>query len=184
MPKRSQVLLNGNTFRLKDRHAFIMEPETLSNHESADNKVDKPWIFYAPTLSAYPDKAESWMHQKFLDAGIAVAGIDVGEAYGSPKAFSFFEALYKEMANRGYSKKPALLGRSRGGLWVSSWAVDHPDRVAAIGGSTRSTTTPLTRESNVPHRPTAFQRSNFRHSRHNSIRSSEQTNLLRHAYPC
>jgi arylsulfatase A-like enzyme len=134
MPKRRQALLNGSTFRLKDRHAFIMEPETPSNHESADNKVDKPWIFYAPTLSAYPDKAESWMHQKFLDAGIAVAGIDVGEAYGSPKAFPFFEALYKEMANRGYSKKPALLGRSRGGLWVSSWAVDHPDRVAAIGG--------------------------------------------------
>lgn len=129
MPKRRQVLLDGETFRLKDRHAFIMEPETQTG-----NKVDKPWIFYAPTLSAYPDKAESWMHQQFLDAGIAVAGIDVGEAYGSPKAFPFFEALYDEMAERGYSKKPAMLGRSRGGLWVSSWAVKHPDRVAAIGG--------------------------------------------------
>ena len=121
MPKRRQVLLGGETFRLKDRHAFIMEPETQTG-----NNVDKPWIFYAPTLSAYPDKAESWMHQQFLDAGIAVAGIDVGEAYGSPKAFPFFEALYDEMANRGYSKTPAMLGRSRGGLWVSSWAVQAP----------------------------------------------------------
>jgi arylsulfatase A-like enzyme len=129
MPKRRQVLLGGETFRLKDRHTFIMEPETQTG-----NEVGKPWIFYAPTLSAYPDRAESWMHQQFLDAGIAVAGIDVGEAYGSPKAFPFFEALYDEMANRGYSKKPAMLGRSRGGLWVSSWAVQHPDRVAAIGG--------------------------------------------------
>ena len=68
MPQRRQVLLSGKTFRLKDRHAFIMEPELPSNNESADNKADKPWIFYAPTLSAYPDKAESWMHQKFLDA--------------------------------------------------------------------------------------------------------------------
>ncbi len=74
------------------------------------------------------------MHQQFLDAGIAVAGIDVGEAYGSPHAFPHFEALYQEMVKRGYSKKPALLGRSRGGLWVSSWALEHPDRVAAIGG--------------------------------------------------
>ena len=74
------------------------------------------------------------MHQQFLDAGIAVAGIDVGEAYGSPHAFPHFDALYREMVKQGYAKKPALLGRSRGGLWVSSWALAHPDRVAGIGG--------------------------------------------------
>ena len=129
MPKRSQVLLDGTTFRLMDRHAFIM-----ASSKDPTDEVDRPWIFYAPTLSAYPDQAESWMHRQFIDAGIAVAGIDVGEAYGSPKAFPFFEALYDEMVKRGYSKKPAMLGRSRGGLWVSSWAVKHPDRVAAIGG--------------------------------------------------
>ena len=72
-----------------------MEPKQSTNPTS-----DKPWIFYAPTLPAYPDKAETWMHEKFLEAGIAVAGIDVGEAYGSPKAFPFFEALYQEMANQ------------------------------------------------------------------------------------
>ena len=129
MPKRRQVLLDGTTFRLMDRHAFIM-----ASSKDPTDEVDRPWIFYAPTLSAYPDQAESWMHRQFIDAGIAVAGIDVGEAYGSPKAFPFFEALYDEMVKRGYSKKPAMLGRSRGGLWVSSWAVKHPDRVAAIGG--------------------------------------------------
>jgi alpha-beta hydrolase superfamily lysophospholipase len=85
-------------------------------------------------LRGLPDKAESWMHQQFLDAGIAIAGIDVGEAYGSPAAFPHFEALYQEMVKQGYSKKPALLGRSRGGLWVSSWALEHPERVAGIGG--------------------------------------------------
>jgi pimeloyl-ACP methyl ester carboxylesterase len=132
IPKRKQVLLGGESFLLHGRHAFLMSAESrLSRGESS---VRKPWIFYGPTLSAYPDQAESWMHQQFLDAGIAVAGIDVGEAYGSPHAFPHFEALYQEMVKQGYSKKPALLGRSRGGLWVSSWALKHPDRVAGIGG--------------------------------------------------
>ena len=128
-PKRTQVLLNGESYRLKDRHAFLMTP-----NEAAESATGKPWIFYGPTLKNTPDKAESWMHQQFLDAGIAIAGIDVGEAYGSPHAFPYFEALYNEMVARGYSKKPALLGRSRGGLWVSSWAIEHPDRVAGLGG--------------------------------------------------
>lgn len=132
-PKRKQVLLNAETFFVEGRHAFLMEPNENASQTTTQTQ-GKPWIFYAPTLANYPDQAESWMHHRFLDAGVAVAGIDVGEAYGSPKAFPLFDALYDEMIERGYSKHPALLGRSRGGLWVSSWACEHPDRVAGIGG--------------------------------------------------
>ena len=128
-PKRRQVLLGGESFLLNGRHAFVMTPE-----QETVPAGNKPWIFYAPALNQYPDQHESWMHERFLKAGVAVAGIDVGEAYGSPHAFPHFEALYQHMVKNGYSKKPALLGRSRGGLWVSSWALKHPDRVAGIGG--------------------------------------------------
>ena len=128
-PKRTQVLPGGESFLLEGRHAFLMKPDN-----PAETGEGKPWIFYGPTLPRTPDKAESWMHEQFLAAGVAVAGIDVGEGYGSPKAFPFFDALYEKMVDDGYSKKPALLGRSRGGLWVSSWAIEHPDRVAGIGG--------------------------------------------------
>jgi alpha-beta hydrolase superfamily lysophospholipase len=73
------------------------------------------------------------MHQKFLDAGVAVAGIDVGESYGSPKGCELFTALHRELTHkRGFAPRPCLLGRSRGGLWLSSWAADHPDRVAGL----------------------------------------------------
>ncbi len=129
-PRRTQVLLGGESYLLNGRYAFLMAPD---QHAKTRDGA-KPWIFYGPTLKQYPDQAESWMHRQFLDAGIAIAGIDVGEAYGSPNAFPHFEALYQKMVADGYSKKPALLGRSRGGLWVSSWALEHPGRVAAIGG--------------------------------------------------
>lgn len=95
----------------------------------------QPWIFYAPTLPPYPDQAERWMHEQFLEAGIAVAGIDVGEAYGSPASHRVFDALYQELTERrGFAAKPCLLGRSRGGLWISSWAIAHPQRIAGIAG--------------------------------------------------
>jgi alpha-beta hydrolase superfamily lysophospholipase len=90
---------------------------------------------YAPTLPGLPDQHEKWMHEQFLDAGVAVAGIDVGEAYGSPKGRVLFTALYQELTTkRGFAPRPCLLGRSRGGLWVTSWAADHPDKVAGLAG--------------------------------------------------
>ncbi len=74
------------------------------------------------------------MHEQFVAAGVAVAGVDTGESYGSPEAVKAAESLHAEMVRRGYSTKPALLGRSRGGLWASAWAIAHPDLTAGVGG--------------------------------------------------
>lgn len=94
---------------MAERPAFILMPPAEMQQEP------QPWIMYAPTLPAYPDKHEKWMHEQFLAAGIAVAGIDAGEAYGSPRGQGLMTALYDELtANRGFASKPCLLGRSRG----------------------------------------------------------------------
>ncbi len=75
------------------------------------------------------------MHEQFLAAGIAVAGVDVGEAYGSPKSHLVFDALYDRLTKqKNFASKPVLFGRSRGGLWVSSYAIAHPARVSGIIG--------------------------------------------------
>ena len=60
------------------------------------------------------------MFERFGQAGIAVAGIDVGESYGSSAGREIFTALYEHLVARGYSSKPALLGRSRGGFMTFS----------------------------------------------------------------
>jgi len=124
-----KLLLPGESFLISGRPAFVLLPP------EAQRQQPQPWICYAPTLPGLPDAHETWMHQQFLDAGIAVAGIDVGEGYGSPRACALMDALYEELVQRrGFAAKPCLLGRSRGGLWVTSWASRHPERVAGIAG--------------------------------------------------
>lgn len=128
-PPRVRIELPGENLTILDRPAFLFMPEL------AKQTSPQPWIFYAPTLAQYPDEAERWMHEQFLAAGVAVAGIDVGEAYGSPQSHVAFNALYDELTKqRGFSSKPCLFGRSRGGLWTSSWAIAYPERVAGIIG--------------------------------------------------
>jgi predicted esterase len=124
-----RLVLPGEKLEIEGRPAFIFLP--------SESKRSSPqaWIFYAPTLPGYPDGAERWMHESFLEAGIAVAGIDVGEAYGNPKSHKVFDALYRELIDkRHFAAKPVLFGRSRGGLWVTSWAIANPGRVAGIIG--------------------------------------------------
>ena len=124
-----ELILPGESFLVEDRPAFILWPD------EALRSSPQPWIMYAPTLPAYPDSHEKWMHEQFTAAGIAVAGIDVGEAYGSPRGRILFDALYQELTqSRGFAKKVCLLGRSRGGLWVTSWAIHNPEKVTGIVG--------------------------------------------------
>lgn len=124
-----QLILPGESFQVAGRPSFVLLPPLEKR------QTPQPWIMYAPTLPAYPDNHEKWMHQQFLSAGVAVAGIDAGEAYGSPEGQRLMTLLYDHLTNqRDFAAKPCLLGRSRGGLWVSSWAIANPKKVAGIAG--------------------------------------------------
>ena len=124
-----RLVVPGEAFSLAGHTAFIFTPRA-----DAVTAEPKPWILYAPTLPAYPDESERWMHERFVAAGIAVAGIDSGESYGSPDGIRAMERLHADMVRRGYSATPAFFGRSRGGLWAASWAIAHPEWTAGVGG--------------------------------------------------
>jgi len=95
----------------------------------------KPWLWYAPTfIGQYPNASIEPMFQELLNAGIAIAGIDVGESYGSVEGTARYSAFYDEMVRRGYSRKPVLVAQSRGGLMLYNWAVENPKRVTCIVG--------------------------------------------------
>ena len=98
------------------------------------SETQKPWVWYAPTLPRHPDPSHTWYIEKLIEKGISFAGCDQGEVRGSPASISRFSDFYQEMVSKGYSQKPALLGQSRGGLMMLSWAVRNPTKVAAYAG--------------------------------------------------
>jgi hypothetical protein len=79
--------LPGATFALAGHAAFLI------SSDKAAGGTAKPWVWYAPTLPGLPGPDEKWMFEQFLAAGIAVAGIDVDESYGSPAGRKLFTAL-------------------------------------------------------------------------------------------
>lgn len=124
-----ELPLPGEVFAIEGHTAFLIPALNAAAHPS------KPWVWYAPTLPGLPAKEERWMFERFLEAGIAVAGIDVGESFGSPDGRAAFTALHAEMTSgRGYAFKPILLGRSRGGLMTLAWAAENPDKVGGFAG--------------------------------------------------
>ena len=121
--------LPGEVFKLNGHDAFVIVPERWEASET------KPWVWYAPTLKPYPSTAEKWMFERFLSKGIAIAGIDVGESYGSPKGRAAYDEFYHYLIeSKKFQQKPCLLARSRGGLMLYGWATDNPESVSGIAG--------------------------------------------------
>ena len=121
--------ITGEVFSVSGHTAFVIMPELKLASKPT------PWVWYAPTLPGLPGPEEKWMFEKFLAAGISIAGVDVGESCGNPKGRAGFTALYDHLVKkRGFAPKACLLARSRGGLMLYNWAAEHPAAVACVAG--------------------------------------------------
>ena len=119
-------------FEVAGRPAFVILPEANNRREPL------PWVLYAPTFDRVlpNERDEGWIIGRFLKAGIAIAGVNVGESFGSPAGRATYNALYTHLTQTSpkFSSQACLLARSRGGLMLYNWAADHPERVACIAG--------------------------------------------------
>lgn len=117
-------------FEIAGCAVFVMWPKALPEGR------DVPWIWYAPTLLPHlPDVHMAWLFERFLEAGVAVVGVDVGESYGSPRGTAGYAAAYRLLTEeRGFARRVGLLPRSRGGLMLYNWAARNPKAVACIAG--------------------------------------------------
>lgn len=122
--------LNPTFFPVGGHQAFILFPE------SASEGPPTPWVWYAPTLAgSYPNASTDWLFQQLLDNGIAVAGMDVGESFGSPAGRTAFGEFYEyATSTAGLAPKALLLAQSRGGLMMYNWAAENADKVSGIAG--------------------------------------------------
>ena len=89
-----------------------------------------PWVWRTMFWGVYPSA-----DIELLKRGFFVAYISVGNTFGSPDALKHFNAFYATMTGEhALSKKPALEGLSRGGLYAYRWASEHPEQVGCIYG--------------------------------------------------
>lgn len=95
----------------------------------------RPWVWYAPTIGSYPNKSNEWVLKMLLDKGFYVAGVDVGESYGSPAGRKVFSDFHRHVVDE-YKLEPKarLLPQSRGGLMMYNWAAENPEKVKCLAG--------------------------------------------------
>lgn len=118
----------------KSAEKFEVNGHTAHLYAAPKPAEGKPWVWYAPTLGGISLAGRRVYFEGFLNAGVSIAGFDLGEVRGSPGSTEQFTLFYHEMVKRGWSPKPILLGQSRGGLMMLSWAVRHPDKTRAFVG--------------------------------------------------
>ena len=117
--------------RAGDVEGFVILP--------TEGKRDgRPWLWYAPSFMRepypLPKDLHAWYLAPVLDAGIAVAGVDVGESWGSPAGRAVYTTFHALVTDRfGLDRRACLMPQSRGGLMHYNWAVEHPDCVRCIG---------------------------------------------------
>ena len=88
----------------------------------------KPWIWRAEFFDHRPETDLA-----LLAKGFHLAYIGVGNTFGCPDAMAHWDVFYRELTTKyGLSRKPALEGLSRGGLYCFNWAAAHPDQVGCI----------------------------------------------------
>jgi pimeloyl-ACP methyl ester carboxylesterase len=117
---------NRETFEIDGHQAFI--------YSALKPAEGKPWLWYAPTLNGISLVQRKLYFDRFMQAGLTIAGFDLGEVRGAPASTANFSRFYDEMVKRGWSTRPILLGQSRGGIMTLAWAVRNPDKVRAWVG--------------------------------------------------
>lgn len=106
-------------FTFKNRNCKIVSPKTVTDGQ--------PWVW----------RARFWGHEPqtdiaLLERGFHIVYMDVAEMYGNEESIKLWNSFYDYMQVVGMSKKVVLEGMSRGGIYAYNWALQNPNKVAAV----------------------------------------------------
>lgn len=90
----------------------------------------RPWVWHGEFFGHKPAPDIA-----LLGKGFHIVSMKINDMLGSPEAVNLWNQCYAELTtNYALSKKPALVGLSRGGLYCYNWAIANPDKVSCIYG--------------------------------------------------
>lgn len=100
-----------------------------------DCKIVKPK--WAAAGHPFVWRARFWGHEPqadiaLLERGFHIVYCNVVELYGNTEAIERWNKFYDFLQKAGLSKKAALEGMSRGGVYVFNWAAVNPDKIACV----------------------------------------------------
>lgn len=111
-----------------ERHDFDFDGKAATVVVPKEPLPGKPWAWRGEFFGAFAEA-----DAELVKRGFHIAYLRVPDLFGAPEAQKLWLPFYEELTGRyGLSKKPALIGMSRGGLYCFNWAAAHPDKVSCI----------------------------------------------------
>lgn len=109
-------------FKIGGKSAWLIAPDKAL--------AGNPWIWRARFPGWHTD-ADSIL----VSEGFHLVHINTANQFGSPKAVKAWDEMYAHVTTKyKLNKKVALVGVSRGGLFVYNWAKSNPEKVSCIYG--------------------------------------------------
>ncbi len=113
-----------------DRYDFVLGDRPVTVVTPRKAAPGRPWVWHGEFFGHKPNPDLA-----LLGRGFHVVYLSVPDQLGSPTAVRHWNDLYRELTTRhALAPKVALVGLSRGGLYVYNWAIANPNRVACVYG--------------------------------------------------
>lgn len=110
------------------QHEFTVDGKPVIVVMPKEAAPGRPWVWHGEFFGHKPAPDIA-----LLGKGFHIAYMRLPDMLGSPAAVKHWNACYEELTTKyGLSRKPSLVGLSRGGLYCYNWAIANPDKVSAI----------------------------------------------------
>lgn len=109
-------------FPIEGKSVLVVVPDQVAK--------GRPWVWHGEFFGHKPAPDIA-----LLKKGFHIVYLNVPNMLGSPTAVAHWNDCYRHLTKvHGLSKKPALVGLSRGGLYCYNWAIANPNSVSCIYG--------------------------------------------------